>query len=176
LGVGPPWSLRTCLLPIMQCHDTALERRCALHLIPPSRRAGALPPPHSHIWGRRGASTPAPRARGRTASTQSAWPTDPACGRWENAAAESKQITGWFRSTSSTHWHFFQESTSRGMQCADSVAAPAVRTGICFRKAPVAACSAQTQSQHRRYAVQCPRGVSAGSWRQLKTYASQPKC
>ena len=27
---------------------------------------------------------------------QSAWSTDPACGRWENAAAESKQISGWF--------------------------------------------------------------------------------
>jgi hypothetical protein len=24
----------------------------------------------------------------------STWPTDPACGRWENAAAESKQISG----------------------------------------------------------------------------------
>jgi hypothetical protein len=107
---------------------------------------------------------------------QSAWPTGPACGRRENAAAESKQISGWFRSTSSTHWHMPQESTSRGMQCADAVAAPAVRPGICFRKAPVAACSAQTQSQHRRYAAQCPRGFSAGSWRQLKTYASQLWC
>jgi hypothetical protein len=32
-------------------------------------------------------------------------------------------------------------------------AAPAVRTGICFRKAPVAACSAQTQSQHQQCAL-----------------------
>ena len=110
---------------------------------------------------------------------QSAWSTDPACGRWENAAAVSKQISGWFCSTSRTQPLAFasgKHQSRHAGQCADAAAAPAVRTGICFRKAPVAACSAQTQSQHRRYAVQCPRGFSAGSWRQLKTHESQPKC
>jgi hypothetical protein len=41
----------------------------------------------------------------------------------------------------------------RASKSAVGFAAPAVRTGICFRKAPVAACSAQTQSQHQQHAL-----------------------
>ena len=47
---------------------------------------------------------------------QSAWSTDPACGRWENVAAESKQISGWFDPARVFCWLLAPGGSSRRMR------------------------------------------------------------
>ena len=60
----------------------------------PDRLVVPAPPPDGNCPDIEAVMKHSDVQRGIEPVYQSAWSTDPACGRWENAAAESKQISG----------------------------------------------------------------------------------